>query len=78
MHLVKDWKKAPRMYSIWALSTIALLQGYVLPNVPPDILALPLPFYPAWTWDRVGQMVTMVLAISGAAGRLISQDLGEE
>lgn len=78
MHLVKDWKKAPRMYSIWALSTIALLQGYVLPNVPPDILALSLPFYPDWTWERASQMVTMVLAVSGAAGRLISQDLGEE
>jgi hypothetical protein len=81
MKLIDNWRQWPRMYSQWAFTTIAGIQGSVLAFVAPDILAAPVLFLggigiPAeMTWGGAIAGVTAFLAVTGFVGRLIAQDL---
>jgi hypothetical protein len=71
MKLIPDWRRAPRMYSIWALSAIATIQGSVLAFLSPaqiDSIALN-----GWAWGEVLQGMVAFLAVTGGIGRLIAQ-----
>lgn len=76
MKLVDNWRQWPRMYSQWAFVTIGALQANVLAFMSTDQLSAAILFYPAMTWAGLISSVTTALAVSGFAGRLISQSLG--
>jgi 4-hydroxybenzoate polyprenyltransferase len=72
---IPDWRKAPRLYSIWALASIASIQGSVLSFLTPMQLAAMA--FSGWTWGEVAQGVVAFLAVTGGIGRLLTQDLGD-
>lgn len=74
LHLIHDWRRWPRMYSQWAFTTIASVQGSVLVFVTPEQLAAPALLLPG-SWGDVLASATAALAVSGFIGRLIAQDL---
>jgi len=71
MKLIPDWRAAPRMYSIWALSGIATIQGSVLAFLTPAQLESIA--FTGWTWGELLQSAVAFLAITGGIGRLVSQ-----
>ena len=73
MKLIDNWRDAPRMYSMWAFTSIATIQGSVLAFIAPEQLAAPVLFMPEWTWGALSQAVVACLAVTGGIGRLISQ-----
>lgn len=73
LHLVEDWREAPRMYSMWAFASIATIQGSVLAFMTPVQLASVVLFYPSLTWGELFQAVITFLAVTGGIGRLIYQ-----
>jgi hypothetical protein len=71
MKLIPDWRQAPRMYSIWALSAIATIQGSVLAFLTPaqlDSIA-----FNGWALSDLLHGSVAFLAITGGIGRLIAQ-----
>lgn len=75
MRLIDNWRQWPRMYSQWAFTTIAGIQGSVLAFMTKDQLDAPVLFYPSLTWGAAVAAVTTALAVSGFVGRLIAQDI---
>lgn len=73
MKIISNWRDAPRMYSIWALSGIATIQGSVLAFLTPaqlDSIALA-----GWTWGDLLQGAVAFLAVTGGIGRLLTQEV---
>ena len=77
IQLIDNWREWPRMYSMWALASIATIQGSVLTFISPEQLATAILFYPSMTWGGAAQSVVTFLAISGGIGRLIHQPVKE-
>lgn len=73
MKLIDNWRDAPRMYSMWAFTSIATIQGSVLAFITPEQMATPVLFLSGWTWGALAQAVVAFLAVTGGVGRLISQ-----
>jgi hypothetical protein len=73
MKLIENWREAPRMYSMWAFTSIATIQGSVLAFINPEQLAAAILFYPSMTWGGLVQAVIAFLAVTGGIGRLIYQ-----
>jgi hypothetical protein len=75
MKLIDNWRQAPRMYSVWALSGIATIQGSVLTFLTPEQLATIVTGLPGWTWGEVLQSAVAFLSVTGGIGRLITQEV---
>jgi len=74
MKLIENWRDWPRMYSMWAFTSIATLQGSILAFISTEQLAAPVLFYPSMTWGSAFQALVAFLAITGGIGRLIAQE----
>lgn len=76
--LIDDWKQAPRMYSIWAFTSIATLQGSVMAFITQEQLQAPILLYPSMTYGTALQAVIAFLAVTGGIGRMIAQPVAPE
>lgn len=74
MKLIPDWRRAPRMYSIWALAAIATIQGSVMAFLSPAHLGALVAGLPGWTYGDLLHSVVAFLAITGGIGRIITQE----
>lgn len=76
--LIDNWKQAPRMYSIWAFTSIATLQGSVMTFITQEQLQAPILLYPSLTYGTALQAVITFLAVTGGIGRMIAQPVPVE
>lgn len=74
MHLIKDWRKWPKMISMQAFAAIAFVQG-VNVVTPAAYLTAQVPFTGGLTWGDVFISATILLTVIGGLGRLIDQSL---
>ncbi len=74
MRLIKDWRQAPKMYSVQALAIITALQGIGV-YLSADQLAASIAIMPEWTWGGALHALTAFFGITGAIARLIDQKI---
>lgn len=78
MKLIDDWRKLPRMYSVWAMAMVVAIQTSVSTYITPEMLSAHILLFPDWTYDMLQKAVTAFLGITGMIGRAITQDFGSD
>ncbi len=73
MRLIKQWRQAPKMYSVQALTIITALQG-IAAYLSAEQLAAFVPFFSV-TWGGALHALTAFFGITGVIARLIDQQI---
>jgi hypothetical protein len=78
IHLIPNWRRCYRMFSVQALLVLGGVQGWLL-TLDAERLATPVPIISAWaitqgaTWGGVSFFTGAVIAALGVLGRIIDQ-----